>query len=124
VPSGYCLNYTELAGEGDGYCPANTSGYSPSNLLAGPTPASGATVTNLYADTNTALSSKESVLVSVIDNTTGATLLACTVTSTSNHSCSNAKESGSAAPGENIEVKVTATGFSGSYRPWRVRFRY
>jgi hypothetical protein len=27
-------------------------------------------------------------------------------------------------PGDKIEVKVTATGFSGSYRPWQVRFRY
>ena len=46
--------------------------------------------------------------MSVIDNTTGATLLSCTVTSSSNHSCSNTKESGSAAPGDNLEVKITA----------------
>ena len=80
VPSGYCLNYTELAGQGNGPCPAKTSGYSPSNLLAGPTPANGATVTNLYADTNTTLSGTETATVAVIDNTTGATLLSCTVT--------------------------------------------
>jgi hypothetical protein len=124
VPNGYCLNYTELAGQGNGSCPAKASGYSPSNLLAGPAPASGETVTNLYADTNATLSSKESVLVSVVDNTTGAPLLSCTVTSTSNHSCSNAKESGSVAPGENIEVKVTGSGSNCNYKAWRVRFRY
>jgi hypothetical protein len=124
VPSGYCLNYTELAGQGNGYCPAKTSGYSPSDLLAGPTPASGATVTNLYADTNTTLSGTETATVAVIDNTTGATLLSCTVTA-GRSSCSNAKESGSAAPGENVEVKVTAPGSRCNNKAsWRVRFRY
>src|SRR5664280_2891088 len=38
------------------------------------------------------------MLVAVIDNTTGATLLSCTLTSTSKGSCSNASRSGSAAP--------------------------
>jgi hypothetical protein len=79
-------------------------------------------VSNLYADTNATLAGRESVLVSVIDNTTGATLLSCTVTSTSAHSCSNAKESGSALPGDNIEVKITASGSGCSDQQWRVRF--
>jgi hypothetical protein len=70
------------------------------------------------------LTSTESALVSVIDNTTGATLISCTVTSTSNHSCSNTKESGSAAPGDNIEVRVTASGSNCNNKQWRVRFRY
>jgi hypothetical protein len=124
VPSGYCLNYTELQGQGNGPCPQKTSGYSLSSLLAGPAPANGETVNNLYADTNANLASKESVLVSVIDNTTGLTLLSCTVTSSSNHSCSKSNETGSALPGENIEVKVTASGSKGNYMQWRVRFRY
>jgi hypothetical protein len=124
VPSGYCLNYTELAGEGNDTCPQKTSGYSLSELLAGPAPANGEIVNNLYADTNATFSSKEGALVSVIDNTTGATLLSCTVTSTSNRSCSNAKESGSAAPGDNVEVKITASGSSCNGKAWRVRFRY
>lgn len=124
MPSGYCLNSTELAGQGNGPCPPKTSGYSSSNLLAGPTAANGAIVTSLYANTNATLSSQESVLVSVIDNTTGATLLSCTVTSTSDRSCSNAKGSGSAAPGENIGVKVTSSGSKGYNKAWRVRFRY
>jgi hypothetical protein len=124
VRSGYCLNYTELAGQGNGYCPSRTSGYSPSNLLAGPTPANGATVTNLYADTNATVRSQESVLVSVIDNTTGATLLSCRVTSASNHSCSNGGASGSASPGDNIEVKVTVIGTTSNNKQWLVRFSY
>jgi hypothetical protein len=124
VPSGNCLNYADLAGEGNGPCPSKTSGYSPSSLLAGPAPASGETVTNLYADTNATLSSRESALVSVIDNTTGKTLLSCTVTSTSNHTCSNSKESGTAAPGENIEVRVSSSGSNCNDKQWRVRIRY
>ena len=112
VPSGNCLNYTELAGQGNGSCPKATSGNSLSNLLAGPAPANGEVVNSLYVDTNATFSSKESALVSVIDNTSGKTLLSCTVTSSSNRSCSNAKESGSAAPGDNVEVKITASGSS------------
>ena len=124
MPSGYCLNYTELAGQGNGFCPAKTSGYSPSNLLAGPAPASGETVTNLYADTNITLSGTETATVAVIDNTTGAMLLSCTVTA-GKSSCSNAKESGTAAPGENIEVKVTDPGSRCNDRAsGRVGFRY
>ena len=63
------------------------------------------------------------MLLAVIDNTTGATLLSCTVTSTSKGSCSNASRSGSAAPGDKVEVGVTATGLGGNNRQWQVRFR-
>jgi hypothetical protein len=95
-----------------------------SNFLAGPTPANGATVTNLYADSNATVKGSDAALVAVIDNTTGATLLSCTVNSTTVNHCSNTTESGSAAAGENLEVKVTATGSSGNSKSWRVRFRY
>jgi hypothetical protein len=67
---------------------------------------------------------KLELLDGVIDNTTGATLLSCTVDSTNKNHCSNTSGSGSAAPGENIEVKVKATGPSGKNKQWRVRFRY
>src|SRR6202022_3002249 len=93
-------------------------------LLAGPTPANGATVSNLYVDSNASLNGSDTVLVAVIDNTTGATLLSCTATKASKGSCSNTGSSGPVAPGENIEVKVTATGSSGNNKQWRVRFRY
>ncbi|HEV3284591.1 MAG TPA: hypothetical protein VG010_10325 [Solirubrobacteraceae bacterium] len=124
VASGQCLNYGEIADPGDGTCPGKTSGFSSSSLLAGPTPAGGATVSNLYADSNASVSGTDTVLVAVIDNTTGVTLLSCTVTKTSKGSCSNTGGSPSVLAGANIEVKVTATGSSGNNKQWRVRFRY
>jgi hypothetical protein len=124
VPNGYCLNYTELEGKGQGPCPANTSSYSGSELLAGPAPAAGETITNLYATTSATLGSKESVLVSVIDNSSGTTLLSCTVTSASKGACSNASGSGTAAPGDYVEVKLTGIGSRWYFGQWRVTFRY
>jgi hypothetical protein len=64
------------------------------------------------------------VTVAVIDNTTGAMLLSCKVDSTSKNHCSTSTGTGSAAAGDNIEVKVTAKGSSGDAKEWRVRFRY
>ena len=81
-------------------------------------------MTNLYADTNATVTGTDSVLVAVIDNTTGATLLSCTVNKTNKNSCSNTSGSGSAAAGDNIEVKLTAAGSSCNNKQWRVRFRY
>jgi hypothetical protein len=136
IPAGscYCLNYTELAGPGEEKCPEATTGFSTSKLLAGPTPANGATVTNLYADSTAHMppGSPEGVLVAVIDNTTGATLLSCTVSSPmpsggpSGATCSNASGSGTAAAGDNIEVRLTAqfVGPGNNEKAWRVRFRY
>ena len=124
VSNGYCLNYTELEGKGQGSCPAKTSGYSGSELLAGPAPTGGETVTDLYATTSAALGSKESVLVSVIDNSSGATLLSCTVTSASKGACSNALGSGTAAPGDYLEVKLTGVGSRWCPGQWRVTFRF
>jgi hypothetical protein len=124
VASGNCLDYTDIAPAGAAVCPAKTTGFSSSSLLAGPTPAGGATVSNLYADSNAVVSGTDTVLVAVIDNTTGATLLSCTVNSTTKSSCSNASGSGSAAAGDNIEVKLTATGTSGNSKLWRVTFRF
>jgi hypothetical protein len=124
VPNGYCLNYTELEGKGQGSCPAKTSGYAVSELLAGPAPAGGEKTTNLYATTSSSLGSKESVLVSVIDNTSGVTLLSCTVTSASKGACSNASGSGTTAPGDYVEVKLTGIGARWCPGQWRVTFRY
>jgi hypothetical protein len=124
VASGSCLNYTDIAAAGSGACAAKTTGFSSSLRLAGPTPAGGATVTNLYADSNAVVSGTDTVLVAVIDNTTGTTLLSCTVNSTNTSNCSNSSESGAAAAGENIEVKLTATGASGTGKLWRVTFRF
>jgi hypothetical protein len=123
VTSGDCLAYTGMASAGFGVCPAKTTGFSASTLLAGPMPANGATVSNLSVDTNGVLTGSDTVLVAVMDNTSGATLLACTVNSTNKSSCSNAG-SATAAAFDNVEVKVTATGTSGTGKLWRVMFRF
>jgi hypothetical protein len=104
-------------------CPAKSTGLSTSTLLAG-APANGATVTNLYAESNATLSGTENVVVAVIDNTSGATLLSCTVNSSTKGTCSNSSGSGSAAPGDKIEVKITASGAACNNKQWQVRFRY
>jgi hypothetical protein len=125
VPTPSCLNNGEYADPGHGSCPSATSGFTSSSLLLGPTPAGGAMVSNLYADTDGPVTATDTAVVAVIDNTTGATLLSCTVDSTSRNHCSNTS-SGVAGAGDNLEVQVSAnpsTG-SGSNRQWRVRFRY
>jgi hypothetical protein len=81
-------------------------------------------VSNLYADTNVPVTGSDSAVVSVIDNTTGVTLLACTVNAVTKTSCLNSSGSGVAAPGDNIEVKVTGSGSSCADKEWRVKFRY
>ncbi len=118
------LNYTQLEGKGQGPCPGKTSGYSGSELLAGPAPAGGETITDLNATTSANLGSKASVLVSVIDNTTGTNLLSCTVTTTSDGGCSNSSGSGTAAPGDYIEVEISGNGPHWYHGQWRVTFRY
>jgi hypothetical protein len=52
---------------------------------------------------------KDTATVTVIDNTTGETLLSCTVNSTTKDYCSNTGASLPVTPGHRIEVKVTAT---------------
>jgi hypothetical protein len=124
VASGKCLDYTELASQGNANCPAQTNGWSNSNLLAGPTPNNGVTPTNLYADTNATVKGSDTATVEVIDNTTEKMLLSCTVNSSNVNHCFATSGSGSAAPGDNIEVKITASGSTGNKASWRVRFRY
>jgi hypothetical protein len=124
VPNGNCLNYTQVAAPGNGPCPPNTVGFSSSPLLAGPTPATGATVSALYADTNAIVLGSDTATVAVIDSRTGATLLSCPVTSATKDTCSNAGSSPPVTPGDNLEVKVTSPGLSCNNKEWRVRFRY
>jgi hypothetical protein len=63
--------------------------------------------------------------VAVIDNTTGVTLQTCEVTATTKNHGENTGVGGTAAAGDNIEVKVTAPGSRCNNRAaWRVRFRY
>jgi hypothetical protein len=129
VQSGNCLTYTEV-GQGEEYwnqsrCPGPTSGFSMSSLLLGPIPSNGATASSLYATVNGKVTGTDTASVAVIDNTSGATLLSCTVTSTNKNSCfSKAGESGAAAPGDYIEVKVMTAGSSCANKQWRVMFRF
>jgi hypothetical protein len=128
VANGNCLNYTMVAGPGNGYCPAKTTGFSFSPLLAG-MPDNGGQVSNLYAETNATVSSGDTATVTVIDNTSGAALLSCIVTSTSKGVCSNAATATTAAgPGDRLEVQVTNTSpkkiWSCNNKEWSVRFRY
>jgi len=124
VQSGNCLVFTELGAQGNGWCPPTATGFSNGYLLSNGMPAGGATVTDLYAETNAMLSGSSSALVAVIDNTSGATLLSCTVNSTNRSSCSNSSGSGSAATGDKIEVKVTTNGYGANNKQWQVKFRY
>jgi hypothetical protein len=124
VTNGMCLTNTSLAVPAWGACPSPTNGFSASPLLLGPTPGNGATVSELYVDSNATLTGTNTVLVSVIDNTTGASLLSCTVNSTNHSGCSNTTEAGAASAGDNLEVKLIINGTSGSLKQWRVSFRY
>jgi hypothetical protein len=123
VASGNCLRY-DVFGSGSSGCPPSTAGFSSSPLLAGPMPAGAATVADLYAVTNATVTGGDTVTVAVVDNTTGGPpVLSCTVTSTNKNHCSNTG-SGAVAAGDNLEVRVTATGPSGNHASWRVTFRY
>ncbi len=81
-------------------------------------------MSNLYAATSATLTGSDTATVEVIDNTTGAKLLSCTVNSTSKNNCSNNAETGSAAAGNKLEVKITTSGKSGASKDWEVTFRY
>ena len=62
----------------------------------------------------------------MIDNTSGEKVLSCKVTSTlKNHCSTKSTETGSAAEGDHLEVKVSLSGgFASNYRSWQVTFRY
>ena len=123
VASGECLHFTGRATPGVGACPKATSGYSASVLLSLAMPANGATVSNLYAATSATVTGGDTATVEVIDNTTGAKLLSCTVNSTSKNNCSNNEETGTPAAGNKLEVKITTSGKSGACKDWEVTFR-
>lgn len=88
-------------------------------------PDNGGQVSNLYAETNATVGSKEEATVTVIDNTSGAKLLSCAVKSTSKGVCSNpGPASAAAGAGDRIEVQITSRGSSCNNKQWQVRFRY
>jgi hypothetical protein len=128
VPSGRCLTEAFGALGANGKCPSKTVGWSPSPFIAGPMPANGATVSNLYADSNATLTGSETAVVAVIDISTETTLLSCTVNSATKSWCSNAGSGPPVAKGDNLIVKVTASNTAkeaaDNNKAWRVRFRY
>jgi len=82
-------------------------------------------VNDLYAAAEVTLTGTESIQVAVIDNTSGATMLSCTINSVTRSHCENAGSSGPANPGDLIEVKVTGTARQlSSCRAIEVTFRY
>jgi hypothetical protein len=122
VPNGQCLNSSE--DEVGGPCPKKATSFPISALLSGPIPAGGATVSNLYAETNATVKGTDTVSVEAIDNTSGVALLSCAVDSTTKNHCSNSGASVPVAAGDRIEVKITASGKSGNNKQWQVTFRY
>ena len=114
VTSGYCLNLAYLdTAQGQGLCPGPTSRvpttYLAEHELSPPMPAGGAKINDLYAAEDVSLTGTETVQVAVIDNTTGTTLLACTINSSTKNHCENGGASPPANPGDLIEVKVTGS---------------
>jgi hypothetical protein len=124
VATGKCLKFTGDVTAGVAACPGATSGYSASTVLSLPMPANGATVSNLAASTSANVSGSDKAVVEVIDSTTSATLLTCTVNSTNKNNCTNGTGTGSAAALDKLEVRITATGASGNGQDWEVTFRY
>jgi len=115
-----------------GTCAAVTSGYTTEKTLAGPVPAGGATVSDLYATVGGSHGYQppgekpgETVTVSVVDNSTGATMVSCQITEAQKTSCSNSSESGKASAGDWLEVKITIPSQNGGKNgDWLVTFRW
>ena len=118
--SGNCIALQWLnSGGADAVCPAAVAANAFSqeaNYLLGPIPAAGATISNIEAVTNVA--TVAGVTVTIVDNTTGATLISCAYT-TGTTSCTNAA-SVIATAGHYLEVKVTDT----ARKQHRVSFRF
>ena len=123
--SGQCLgNWFVGAASSHAACPAAASGYTNENTyLAGPIPAGGGTVANLLVYTNATVTGSDTGVIDVIDNTSGSTLLSCTVNSTTVNTCTNTG-SASVQAGHYLEVKITFTGATPDTKQWRVSFRY
>ena len=118
VSSGNCIQVGPNSGQAA--CPptagfsTNTAGY-----VLGPIPSGGATISNLYAQSNTTPSGSDTYTVAVLDN--GTSVFTCTVTSAA-ATCTNTG-SVSVAAGHYLEVQITNNGAAAAAR-WRVSFRY
>jgi hypothetical protein len=88
-------------------------------------PASGATVSNLEAITDNAMTGAQTATVEVVDNTTGSTVLSCTIDTTTSLSTTACRNTASAtvSAGHYLQVRIT-TGGSPANAKWRVLFRF
>jgi hypothetical protein len=122
-----CIGNVTFGTDKHAACPAANSGYSAeTTYLAGPVPAGGGSVSNLQAFTDAVPAVGASVVITVIDNTTGVPKLSCTITSASvpASSCSN-NGSAPVAAGDYLEVQVaTSNDNSLQDKHYRVSFRY
>jgi hypothetical protein len=127
VKTGQCVPSTIVAGSAGkpAACPAATPADTYSGdvvSLDGPIPPGGGSLTSLEATSSVAPTGTQNYLVEVVDNTTGATLLSCTVNSTSSSFCTNTASVALTA-GHYIEVRITENN-GATDASWRVVVRY
>jgi hypothetical protein len=124
--NGECLANVNSGGVGHGTCeaaiPADTLA-SDFNWLLGPTTAS-TSVSNLVVTSDATPTGTQSELIEIVDNTTGTTLISCTVNSSSSPAGScNSTNSASVPIGHYLQVVQTKQNGAGP-ETFRVSFRY
>jgi hypothetical protein len=126
--SGDCIGNMTTGAASDSTCPAAvpTDTYSAdTTYLLGPIPPGGSTVTNLEGITDTAVTGSRTYTYDIVDNTTGTTLLSCTIDTTTSLSTVACRNTGTATAtqGHYLQVKVTEGG-GAPHKAHRVTFRY
>jgi hypothetical protein len=123
--SGNCIANMGLVPAGnDAVCPVAvaTDTYSAEVIyLLGPMAASGASVSNLEATVSVAPGAGKSYTEAIVDNTTGSTVLSCSIADTATF-CTNTGTA-TVTAGHFLEVKVTEVG-GAAHKSHRVSFRF
>src|SRR5262249_18094362 len=112
VHTNECIGNATFSQNTHGAGPAATAASSSAadtKSAEGPVPAGGGPVTTLVVTSNTGPPVGSSYLIEVMDNTTGATLLSCSVTPTSSSSCQNTG-SVAVAAGHYLQARLTEVG--------------
>jgi hypothetical protein len=126
VADGDCLGNWAISNNSSPQCPATpapaANTYTTSDIVDGPVPAGGGTVSNLEATVNTAPGVGNTHTVTVQNASTGTDLLSCQIIGTAVF-CQNA---GSAAVGAGAYVRVRVNHSAGAptNSNFRVTFRY
>ena len=128
VRNAECVGNVEYGFMNHGPCPPATPASTFSNetrYLEGPVPAGGGSVSNLEATSDTGPTGAGTYLIEIVDNTTGGTLLSCSITAASpTQSCENNGTTPVAA-GHYLQVRMTKTGSpSPKDTALRITFRY